>query len=103
MAQSSKFRRVGNDLYYDLSIGFYDATCGAEILIETMKGEAKCKIPESTQSGTKIRLKGYGMKVLQKEMYGDLYVIVKGDTPKGLSNNQNKLRKEFEDSLSDNQ
>ncbi|MDE7079983.1 MAG: J domain-containing protein, partial [Clostridia bacterium] len=103
VAQSPKFRRVGNDLYYDLSIGFYDATCGGEILIETMKGEAKCKIPESTQSGTKIRLKGYGMKVLQKEMYGDLYVIVKVETPKGLSNKQIKLLKEFEDSLSDSQ
>ncbi|MDE7337434.1 MAG: molecular chaperone DnaJ, partial [Clostridia bacterium] len=79
---SAKFRRVGNDLYFDLSIGFYDAACGSEILIETMKGEAKCKIPESTQSGTKIRLKGYGMKVLQKDLYGDLYVIVKVETPK---------------------
>lgn len=100
---SAKFRRVGNDLYFDLSIGFYDAACGSEILIETMKGETKCKIPESTQSGTKIRLKGYGMKVLQKDLYGDLYVIVKVETPKNLSNKQMKLLKEFEDSLSDNQ
>ena len=103
VTQSAKFRRVGNDLYYDLSIGFYDAACGGEILIDTMKGEAKCKIPESTQSGTKIRLKGYGMKVLQKDLYGDLYVIVKVETPKNLSNKQMKLLKEFEDSLSDNQ
>ena len=100
---SAKFRRVGNDLYFDLSIGFYDAACGIEILIETMKGETKFKIPESTQSGTKIRLKGYGMKVLQKDLYGDLYVIVKVETPKNLSNKQMKLLKEFEDSLSDNQ
>ena len=100
---SPKFKRVGNDLYYDLSIGFYDAACGAEIIIDTMKGETKCKIPESTQSGTKIRLKGYGMKVLQKEIYGDLYVIVKVETPKGLSSKQMKLLKDFENSLSEGQ
>ncbi len=103
VALSNKFKRVGNDLYYDLAIGYYDAACGGDIVIETMKGEAKCKIPEGTQSGTKIRLKGYGMKVLKKDTYGDLYVIVKVETPKGLSNKQMKLLKEFEDSLSDSQ
>ena len=100
---SDKFRRVGNDLYMDLPIGFYDVACGCEINIETMKGEAKCKIPEATQAGTKIRLKGYGMKVLQKDAFGDLYVVVKVETPKGLSSKQLKLLKAFEDSLSDSQ
>ena len=100
---SDKFRRVGNDLYMDLPIGYYDAACGNTITINTMKGEAKCKIPESTQSGTKIRLKGYGMKVLQKESYGDLYVIIKVETPKGLNAKQLKLLKDFEDSLQANQ
>lgn len=100
---SEKFRRVGNDLYMDLPVGFYDAACGNTITIQTMKGEAKCKIPESTQSGTKIRLKGYGMKVLQKESYGDLYVIIKVETPKGLNAKQIKLLKDFEDSLAANQ
>ncbi len=101
--QSDKFKRVGNDLYMNLPIGYYDAACGCEIAITTMKGEAKCKIPEATQSETKIRLKGYGMKVLQKDAYGDLYVVVKVETPKGLSSKQFKLLKAFEDSLSDSQ
>ena len=101
--QNEKFKRVGNDLYMDLPIGFYNAASGCEINIDTMKGEAKCKIPEATQSGTKIRLKGYGMKVLQKDAFGDLYVVVKVETPKGLSSKQLKLLKAFEDSLSDSQ
>ncbi len=103
VSSSDKFKRVGNDLYMDLPIGFYDVANGCEIAIETMKGEAKCKIPEATQSGTKIRLKGYGMKVLQKDLYGDLYVVVKVETPKNLSSKQLKLLKTFEDSLSDSQ
>ncbi|MDE6189397.1 MAG: molecular chaperone DnaJ [Clostridia bacterium] len=103
VSASQKYRRVGNDLYLDLAIGFYEAACGSEIVLDTLKGEAKCKIPECTQSGTKIRLKGYGMKVLQKETYGDLYVIVKVETPKNLTAKQMKLLKEFEDSLSESQ
>lgn len=103
VAPSEKYKRVGNDLYIDLPIGFYDAANGCEISLETLKGEAKCKIPEETQSGTKIRLKGYGMKVLQKDLVGDLYVVVKVETPKNLSSKQLKLLKAFEDSLSDSQ
>ena len=103
VSPSEKFKRVGNDLYMDLPIGYYDAANGCDITIETMKGEAKCKIPEATQSGTKIRLKGYGMKVLQKDLMGDLYVVVKLETPKNLSSKQLKLLKAFEDSLSDSQ
>ena len=100
---SEKFKRVGGDLYMDLPIGFYDIANGCEIAIDTMKGEAKCKIPEATQSGTKIRLKGYGMKTVQKDNYGDLYVVVKVETPKSLSSKQLKLLKAFEDSLSESQ
>lgn len=100
---SERFKRVGNDLYMDLPIGYYDAACGSEIVIDTLKGDVKCKIPESTQSGAKIRLKGYGMKVLRKDLYGDLYVVVNVETPKGLSSKQLKLLKAFEDSLSDSQ
>lgn len=96
---NDKFRRVGNDLYYDLPISYYEAACGSKITINTMKGETVCKIPEGTQSGTKIRIKGYGMKVLQKESCGDLYVIVKVETPKGLNSKQLKMLKEFEDNL----
>ena len=43
------------------------------------------------------------MKVLQKDLVGDLYVVVKIETPKGLSSKQLKLLKAFEDSLSDSQ
>ncbi|MEG1609054.1 MAG: DnaJ C-terminal domain-containing protein, partial [Clostridia bacterium] len=100
---TDKYKRVGNDLYLDTPVGFYDATCGAELCIETMKGIAKCKLPEGTQTGTKIRLKGYGMRVLQRESYGDLYLVVKVETPKGLNSKQAKLLKEFEESLSDTQ
>lgn len=100
---TDKYKRVGNDLYLDTPVGFYDATCGGELSIETMKGVAKCRLPEGTQSGTKIRLKGYGMRVLQKETFGDLYLVIKVETPKGLSSKQAKLLKEFEDSLSDMQ
>ncbi|MEG2414070.1 MAG: DnaJ C-terminal domain-containing protein, partial [Clostridia bacterium] len=103
VAESDTFRRVGADLYMDLPIGYYEAACGCDINIDTMKGSTTVKVPESTQPGTKIRIKGYGMKVLQKEVYGDLYITIKVETPRGLSSKQLKLLREFEESLSETQ
>lgn len=103
VTDTDKYRRVGNDLYLDVPVSFYSAACGGELTIETMKGVAKCRLPEGTQYGTKIRLKNYGMKVLQKEAYGDLYLVIKVETPKGLNNKQINMLKEFDESLSSTQ
>lgn len=96
---SGMFRRVGNDLYLDVPISIYDATAGCVISIKTMKGNADCKVPPATQSGTKIRMKACGMKVVQKDIFGDLYVTIKIETPRNLSSKQLKLLNEFEKSL----
>lgn len=103
VVDSPEFRRVGSDLYTELPIGFFDAASGVEKQIKTMKGMATIKVPPSTQSGTKIRLRGYGMKMLRKDAYGDLYITIKVETPKGLSSKQIKLLKEFEESLTESQ
>ena len=100
---SDKFKRVGNDLYMDVPIGFFDAANGCSLEIDTLKGKTTTKVPEGIQSGTKIRIKGYGMKALQKDFYGDLYLTIKVETPKGLSSKQMKLLKAFEESLSESQ
>ena len=99
--QSETFKRVENDLYMDVPISFYDAACGGDIEIKTLKGAASTKIPAGIQSGTKIRMKGYGMKFLQREQYGDLYLNIKVETPKMLSSKQCKMLKDFNDSLND--
>ena len=100
---SPVYKRIDNDLYMDQHVTFLDAAAGCEIELDTMKGPARLKIPEAVQSGTKIRLKGYGMKILKREAYGDLYVTVKVDTPRNLDRKQLKLLKEFDESLKEGQ
>ena len=41
--------------------------------------------------------------MLNKESYGDLYITIKVETPKGLSRKQQQLLADFENSLSDSQ
>lgn len=103
VAESPRYKRMGYDLYMTLPIGFYSAAVGCKIEVDTMKGKAMCNIPEATQSGTKIRIKGYGVKMLNRDGYGDLYITVKVETPKGLNRKQQQLLADFEASLSEGQ
>lgn len=101
--ESPIFHRVGNDLYMDVPVTFLQAAMGCELQIKTMKETVKCNVPAGTQSGTKIRKSGYGMKDPQREKYGDLYLTIRVETPKELTKSQIKLLREFDDSLDANQ
>lgn len=103
VAENPRYKRMGYDLYTTLPIGFYSAAVGCKIEVDTMRGKTVCNIPEATQSGTKIRIKGYGVKMLNRDGYGDLYITVKVETPKGLNRKQQQMLADFEASLSESQ
>ena len=90
------FRREGDDLYIDIPIKFSEATLGAKIEVPTLTTPVAYSIPEGTQTGTTFRIKGKGVKVLKKEAYGDLYVTVTVETPKGLNRRQRELLETFD-------
>lgn len=98
-----RFKRMGSDLYMEMPVSFYNAAVGCKVEIDTPKGKTVCSVPEATQSGTKIRIKGYGMKKSQREEYGDLYITIRVETPRGLSRKQQQALLEFENSLSETQ
>jgi molecular chaperone DnaJ len=59
-------------------------------------GRSRVKVPEGTQSGLQIRLKGKGMPVLRSRQVGDMYVQIVVETPRNLSRRQRELLEEFE-------
>ena len=68
------FERDGSDIYCDIPITYAQAVLGAEITVPTIDGDVKYEIPEGTQSGTKFRLRGKGVKMLRRDARGDQYV-----------------------------
>ena len=53
-------------------------------------------IPENSQNGQNIRLRGLGMPTLgSPEMKGDLYATVRPVMPKGVSDEQRELIERF--------
>ncbi len=93
------FHRTGFDVNCDVMITFAQAVLGDTIEVPTIDGNVKLNVPEGTQSGTKQRLKGKGIRRLQREGRGDQYVTFKVEVPKNLTKKQKDLLKEFENSL----
>ena len=55
------FERKGTDVYTTVNVPFITAALGGEAKVQTLNGQVMCRIPEGTQSGSKIRLKGKGI------------------------------------------
>jgi curved DNA-binding protein len=67
------FRREGEDLHLDLPVTIAEAYRGAKVKVPTVDGSVTLKIPEHSQSGNVVRLRGKGV-VKKGRPPGDLYV-----------------------------
>ncbi len=86
----SFFEREGKDLFCSVPISFAQAALGAEIMIPTLEGEHKLKIPEGTQSSTVFKLKGKGVPSVRGSGKGDLHV--RGEGPNSHQTQQAPTR-----------
>ncbi len=92
VADDEYFDRRGNDLYTDIAIDLYTAVLGGKATVATPKGNIKIDIPEATDHGKVLRLKGLGMPVYnQADAFGDLYVTIQVRMPKNLSEQEKNL------------
>ncbi len=67
------FRREGDDLHLDLPVTIAEAYHGAKVKVPTVDGSVTLKVPEHTQSGSVVRLRGKGV-ARKGRAAGDLYV-----------------------------
>jgi molecular chaperone DnaJ len=90
------FEREGNDLHCVIPISVTQAALGTEIRVPTLEGEHTLKVPDGTQSGTTMRIRGKGVPVLNGHGKGDLFVEVRVQTPTKLNKRQRELLQELE-------
>src|SRR6476620_9009260 len=91
VAEHEQFERQGSNLYEAVPITFAQAALGADIMVKTLDGEEKLKVPMGTQTGTVFRLKSKGMPQLGGRGKGDLFVSVSLVTPTSLTREQRRL------------
>jgi molecular chaperone DnaJ len=90
------FKRSDENLFFECPISIADAALGTSIEIPTIDGgKAKIKIPEGTQSGKQLRLKGKGMPFMRGSGNGDLYIQINTEVPISLNKEQKQLLEKF--------
>lgn len=90
------YERDGAELYCRAPVTMTTAALGGEIAIPTLDGQTTTlDIPEGSQTGRRLRLKGKGMPKVRGGVPGDLTVELYVETPRNLSGKQKSLLKEF--------
>lgn len=84
------FTRDGGDLFVERTIRFSEACLGVSLEVPTLEEPKRIKVPAGIQPGTKIRLKGCGIKALGSNAKGDLFVKIGIHVPEELDNSQKK-------------
>lgn len=87
-------RKEGYNLIMDIEIKLSDALLGVDEKIGTLDGDITLKVPQGTNTGTVLRVKGKGVPMHPKQR-GDLYVRVKVKMPEKLTKDQKKLAEEL--------
>lgn len=91
------FARDGEDLILELPISAARAALGGKVEVPTLGGRAKVVIPQGIQSGQVLRLRGKGLKSLQRSGTGDLLIKVTVVVPTKLTDRGKKLFTELEE------
>ena len=99
------FDRDGLDLLCTVPVPMSVAALGGEIEAPCLMGGENCdgncrievKVPEGSQTGRTVRLKGKGMPSLRSRDRGDLVVELFVETPTKLTARQKELMREFAD------
>ncbi|MDG3041463.1 molecular chaperone DnaJ [Roseicyclus marinus] len=98
VSEHALFQRDGIDLFCRVPVSMTRAALGGEIEVPTIDGgRSRVKVPEGSQSGRQMRLRGKGMPQLRGPGIGDMYIELAVETPVSLTAEQKELLKKFEE------
>ena len=88
------YQREGLDVIAALPLNIAQATLGSKVSVNTLDGKkVVIRIPPGTPSGKRFRVRGQGIH--KGSEHGDLIVEVKIEAPEKLSEEQERIMKEF--------
>ena len=93
------FRRDGLNLFCEVPVNFTTVALGGEIQVPTLDGSEKVKVPEGTQTGTTLRLRGKGMPDVNGHGRGDILATVQVLTPRKLNRDQRRMLEQLAEVL----
>jgi molecular chaperone DnaJ len=89
------FQRNGDDVLYELLVGFPTAVLGGEVEVPTLTGRARVAIEPGTPGGRMLRMRDRGIPHLNGHGKGDQLVRVNIWIPARLSGQERELLKQL--------
>jgi molecular chaperone DnaJ len=99
VAEHPVFERHESDLHCTVPVNIAQAALGCSVDVLTFDGLQSVKVPEGSQEGTRLRLKGLGVPHVNSGGRGDLYVHVAVKVPQKLTRDQRRLLEELRNML----
>ena len=96
-------KRQGYNVYAEVPITFTESILGTKIQVGGINETLTVTVPEFTQTGDKITVKGKGIKQYNKNGYGDLIVTVVVELPRNLDRAQKLLIEKLNEDIKPNQ
>lgn len=91
------FQRDGVHLFCRVPVSMATAALGGEVEVPSIDGgKSRVKVPEGSQTGKQMRLRGKGMPALRGGGAGDMVIELAVETPVSLTSRQRELLREFE-------
>lgn len=89
------FQREEEDIYLEVPLTITEATLGCKKDIPTLNGTVCVDIKAGIQNGSKLKLKGKGIKIPNTLRKGDMYLIIRVMIPTKLNRKQKELFKDL--------
>ena len=90
LARHPDFTVEGADLIHEIRVAPWQAILGDQLVVPTLEGNARLKIPPGTQGGQRFRLRERGLPGVSGNR-GDLYVVVQIAIPKKLTEREREI------------
>ena len=97
VSKDAFYERDHEDLYIHVPVTITEAILGCKKEVPTLYGNVMMDIKPGCQNGTKYKLKGKGLKVVNSSRSGDEYVVIDVMIPTKLSRTQKDLLEELND------
>jgi molecular chaperone DnaJ len=99
IAPHATFKRAGDDVLSSVVVTFPQACLGSDVVVPTLDGKGKLRIPAGTQPGATLRVRGKGMPKRVVGGRGDQLVELKVVVPTDLSPRARELVEQLSEEL----
>jgi len=79
------------DLHHELDVAPWEAVLGAEVIVPTLDGSIKLRIPAGTEDHQHLRVRGKGLPKGKTGERGDFFVTINVVLPTQISDDERKL------------